>query len=141
MPMPPFWGWTRCTPALPEFYNDLYSREQDLKTMNVLLKKMGDYLVQLGDEVNVDREEYNKLIAAFEQFMESGFDDYYKQQIAEWISANMLTIMKEVLQNGVFFGLTEDGYFCANVMNQLNVQFDTIQDYSDENYGHLIIKY
>ena len=49
--------------------------------------------------------------------------------------------MKSILNYGVFFGLTQDGYFCANVAWQLNCVFDTIMDYSNENYGRLTLTY
>lgn len=77
MAIPPFWGWTGFTPALPEFYEDVYSREQVVKTQSMLLKKMGDYLDLIGDTENENREVYNEMMEEFRQFKEtSGFDFY-----------------------------------------------------------------
>ena len=77
MTMPPFWGWTNFTPALPEFYEDVYSREQTVKTALMLLHKMGDYLELMGETENENRDAYNEMMEEFREFKEtSGFDFY-----------------------------------------------------------------
>lgn len=44
--------------------------------------------------------------------------------------------------NFVFFGLTDNGYFCAYIPESWsNVTFDTIIDCNSENYGKLVLKY
>lgn len=41
----------------------------------------------------------------------------------------------------VFFGLTEDGYFCAYTPPKWAIEFDTDMDYESDTYGCLKIKY
>lgn len=137
----PFYSFIGSTPVLPSLYWDVYSAEQRWKAIGKLLKKLCDYIEYMGDETNIDRDTINQLLEDFEKFKESGFFDYYAEQIEQWIRDNFGEVMKDVLNQGVFFGLTDDGYFCANVAYQLAFELDTIANYSDENYGRLTIKY
>lgn len=139
--MTPFGSFIGNTPVLPSLYWDVYSAEQRWKAIGKLLKKLCDYIEYMGDETNIDRDTINQLLEDFEKFKESGFFDYYAEQIEQWIRDNFGEVMKDVLNQGVFFGLTDDGYFCANVAYQLAFELDTIANYSDENYGRLTIKY
>lgn len=137
----PYSAFTAGTPALPAFYWDVYSSEQRIKELCKELCKLVDYANELGVHVNIDHDKIDELYAEFEQFKESGFFDYYAAQIEQWIRDNFNEIMKQILNQGIFFGLTEDGYFCANVAYQLTFVLDTIANYSDENYGRLTITY
>lgn len=141
VPLTPFGTFMGATPVLPSMYWDVYSAEQRWKAIGKLLKKLCDYVEYMGDEINVDRDTINQLLEDFEKFKESGFFDYYAAQIEQWIRDNFNEIMKQILNQGIFFGLTEDGYFCANVAYQLTFVLDTIANYSDENYGRLTITY
>lgn len=140
-PIAPFFGWTQFTPALPEFYWDVYSAEERIKKICCELHKLCEYANMLGENINIDHQLIDELQDAFTKFMESGFDDYYKAQIEAWINDHFIDVMKAILNHGVFFGLTEDGYFCANVVWQLTTVFDTVLDYNSENYGHLTLTY
>ena len=139
--MTPYSEFVSTTPALPAFYWDVYSSEQRIKAMCEELHKLVDYANELGVYTSADHERIDALYAEFEQFKESGFFDYYAAQIEQWIRDNFSEIMKQILNHGIFFGLTEDGYFCANVAYQLTFILDTIANYSDENYGRLTITY
>lgn len=141
VPLTPFGTFMGATPVLPSMYWDVYSAEQRWKAIGKLLKKLCEYVEYMGDEINVDRDTINQLLDDFEKFKESGFFDYYAAQIEQWIRDNFNEIMKQILNQGIFFGLTEDGYFCANVAYQLTFVLDTIANYSDENYGRLTITY
>ena len=141
VPLTPFGTFMGATPVLPSMYWDVYSAEQRWKAIGKLLKKLCEYVEYMGDEINVDRDTINQLLEDFEKFKESGFFDYYAAQIEQWIRDNFNEIMKQILNQGIFFGLTADGYFCANVAYQLTFILDTIADYSDENYGRLTITY
>lgn len=140
-PLTPFYSFIGSTPVLPSLYWDVYSAEQRWKAMGKLLKKLCEYVEYMGDETNIDRDTINQLLADFDKFKESGFFDYYAEQIKQWIHDNFNEIMKEILNQGIFFGLTDDGYFCANVAYQLTFILDTIGDYSNANYGRLTITY
>lgn len=137
----PFWGWTAFTPALPDFYWNVYSAEERIKKICLELHKLCEYANMLGENINIDHELITELQEAFDKFMESGFDDYYREQIQQWINDHFIDVMKAILNHGIFFGITDDGYFCANSVWQLTTIFDTIMDYSSDNYGHITLTY
>lgn len=136
----PFRFW--CQKILPAVYDDSLSYYE-------LLCKVID---KLNEVIEVDNEQ-NQAIALiisqleelqnlFEQFIESGFDDYYKEQLTAWLNQHMTESLNKIIQNGVYFELTQDGYFAANVFNSwASVWFDTIADYNNEYYGSLVLYY
>ena len=137
----PFWGWTDFTPALPDFYWNVYSAEERIKKLCLELHKLCDYANMLGENINIDHALIDELQQAFETFMESGFDDYYKEQVERWIDENFQTIMNGLLGHMLFFGLTQDGYFTAYIPPKWAFMFDTNVVYTSDNYGCLEIIY
>lgn len=140
-PFIPFNSFVAATPVLPTFYWDVYSAEERWKTICKLLKRITDYVEYMGEAVNIDREMYNQLSALFQQFMESGFEDYYEAQLEQWIKDNAGELLSDYIKL-VFFGLTPDGYFCAWIPETWDeITFDTVADYSDPLYGRLVLLY
>lgn len=140
-PIAPFFGWTQFTPTLPEFYWDVYSAEERIKKICMELHKLCEYANMLGENINIDHELIDELQKAFTQFMESGFDDYYKAQVARWINENFKAIMDGLVGHMLFFGLTQDGYFTAYIPPKWAFVLDTDFNYDSENYGCLEIIY
>lgn len=140
-PFIPFNSFVAATPVLPTFYWDVYSAEERWKTICKLLKRITDYVEYMGEAVNIDREMYNQLSALFQQFMESGFEDYYEAQLEQWIKNNAGQLLSDYIKL-VFFGLTPDGYFCAWIPDNWDeITFDTVADYTDPLYGRLVLLY
>ena len=140
-PLAPFGCWPY-TMVIPKFYWDAESPEQRVKYLCMLYDKLMAYVDALKDNVNVDSEAIKELQEAFQKFMESGFDDYYAEQVAMWIAANLQKIIDAMTVSTVYFGLTDDGYFTAYYpLSWKTVQFDTIADYSSDYYGCLVLLY
>lgn len=140
-PLSPF-GCRPYTMAIPKFYWDAESPEQRVKYLCMLYDKLMAYVDELKDNVNVDSEAVKELQDAFQKFMESGFDDYYAEQVATWIAANLQKIIDAMTASTVYFGLADDGYFTAYIpISWKSVQFDTIADYSSDYYGCLVLLY
>ena len=140
-PLAPFACWPY-TMVIPKFYWDAESPEQRVKYLCMLYDKLMAYVDALKDNVNVDSEAIAELQDVFQKFMESGFDDYYAQQVAQWIAENLQKIIDAMTVSTVYFGLTDDGYFTANYpLSWKTVQFDTIADYSSDYYGCLVLLY
>ena len=140
-PLAPFGCWPY-TMAIPKFYWDAESPEQRVKALCMLYDKLMAYVDALKDAVNVDSEAIRELQDAFQKFMESGFDDYYAEQVARWIAENLQKIIDAMTVSTVYFGLTDDGYFTAYYpISWKTVQFDTIADYSSDYYGCLVLLY
>lgn len=140
-PLAPFGCWPY-TMAIPKFYWDAESPEQRVKYLCMLYDKLMAYVDALKDNVNVDSEAIKELQDAFQKFMDSGFDDYYAEQVAQWIAENLQKIIDAMTVSTVYFGLTDDGYFTAYYpLSWKTVQFDTIADYSSDYYGCLVLLY
>lgn len=140
-PLAPFGCWPH-TMAIPQFYWDAESAEQRVKYLCMLYDKLMAYVDALKDSVNVDSEAIAELQEAFQKFMDSGFDDYYAEQVAMWIAANLQKIIDAMTVSTVYFGLTDDGYFTACYpLSWKTVRFDTIADYSSDYYGCLVLLY
>ena len=139
--IPPFMGFTEFTPAIPKMYWDVQSQEQRIHGICKLIDKLICYADALGNATNENEIEITELQNLFEQFMQSGFDDYYADQIHAWVLENMPEIISDAIRM-VFFGLTEDGYFCAYIPQPwYDVIFDTGAVYGNDDYGCLILKY
>ena len=141
IPIPPYSAFLPSAPVIPKLYWDTFSQEQRIHRICEELCKICEYANSLGIAINLDHDIIEELQAEFEKFKESGFDNYYKEQIQAWIAEHFAELMREFLNHGVYFGLTEDGYFCANVLWQLTTYFDTIMDYASDDYGRLVLNY
>ncbi len=140
--VPGFAGWTEFTASIPKIYWDVKSQEQRILGICKMLDKLCCYSNMLGDKINENREDIDELIAMFNKFMESGFDDYYAEQIEQWINDHMQDIIDSAFSKMVFFGLTQEGYFVAYVPESWkDLVFDTGAVYGSEQYGRLILYY
>ena len=134
-------GLTTFTPSIPKFYWDVDSQEQGIKNLCITIEKTIEFLNQVADQVNIDTAAITELQEQFRKFMESGFDDYYRDQIEKWFNDNAFNIYKLIAKQ-VFFGLTEDGYFCAYVPDSWKeITFDTGAVFGRSDYGRLCLKF
>jgi len=139
--MPPYSAFTQYTPTLPQFYWDVYSAEQRIKHICFEIDKIINYADSLGVQLNITHDDVEELQQEFEQFKESGFADYYEQLLQKWIDENHKAIY-EHLAKQVFFGLTDDGMFCAYVPDSWSdITFDTGANYGAYDYGRLILRF
>ena len=134
-------GWTVSEPVIPKLYWDVYSQEERIKKMCIALHRLEEYCDYLGGETQLNRDTINALIDEFEKFKDTGFFDYYADQLEKWIEANMKWIFERFCKM-VFFGLTKDGYFCAYIPDSWSdIVFDTGAIYGTYPYGRLILRY
>lgn len=137
--IPPFAMFTRFTPALPQFYTGVPTMEQGFKELCKNFHKMVCYVDNMADVQNLTSEEVEQLQADFEKFKESGFEDYYEQQLEAWVNANVANIFEQYAKL-VLFGLDDEGHFVAYIPESWSdIWFDTIADYQDPNYGCLVL--
>lgn len=138
-PLIPMPGLMPYTPVLPKLYWEAITPEQELHELCKRLHTLFDYAQQLGTLTAEQMQELQKLQAEFEKFKASGFEDYYEQQLTDWIETHASELF-EKLSKMVFFGLTQDGYFCAYIPESwADVQFDTGMVYGSPDYGRLIL--
>ena len=139
--VPPFIGFTEFTASIPKMYWDVTSQEQRILTICKQIHKLVCYADMLSDKINVDHLHLEELQELFDKFMESGFDDYYAEQVEKWINDHLEYIYRYTIKQ-IYFGLTEDGYFVAYIPESWeDITFDTIMNFSDPNYGALTLSY
>lgn len=139
--IPRYIGFTDFTPVIPSMYWDVYSAEQRYHAICKELCKVISYCDCIGEKTNINSQEIAELVEEFEKFKESGFYDYYAEQIEQWINDNADRLFKTFAKQ-VFFGLTLDGHFIAYVPESWDdIVFDTGAVYGLGTYGRLILRW
>lgn len=133
-----FW----CNKVLPAVYDDSLSYYELLckviDKLNELIRKDNEQ----SDVINILVSELSELKLLFEQFMESGFDDYYREQVERWIDEHLTDIYRYTIKQ-IFFSLDDSGYLLAHIPKTWEqILFSTPMDYSDQtSYGRLCLTY
>lgn len=139
--VPWFAGFTEFTPTIPKMYWDVESQEQRIHAICRQLHKLVCYADMLGDRISINREDIDELQRLFEQFMESGFDDYYADQVEKWIDEHLEFVFTHTAKQ-VYFGLNQEGYFIAYIPDSWDdIVFDTGMQYGVDTYGRLILRW
>lgn len=125
--------------VIPEVFGEAISYEDKIIALLKWILKQG-YITP--DQFNALKDELADLESQFEQFKEHGFEDYYEQQLKQWIDDNFADILSQGIKSVVFFGLTLDGYFTAYIPGSWSdIIFDTGASYGSTEYGRLILYY
>lgn len=126
-----------CQQVLPAVYDDSLSYYESICKMVKKLNEVIDAYDVNGQAISELRESINRLEAELDKFKESGFNDYYKEQVKLWIDEHLQWVFENFVKQ-VFFGLTDDGYFCAYVPSSWDdITFDTGMVYGQDDYGRL----
>lgn len=138
----PFWDpYMIANPTLPTLYWEVKSPEQLVANLYCIVEDLKDYVNGASGQININTDKIAELEELFEKFQESGFNDYYARQVTAWIASNLEFIYEKTVRQ-VFFGLTDDGRFCAYVPNSwADIKFDTGAVYGTEEYGRLMLRF
>lgn len=140
-PIPPFWGFSAFTPTIPKLYWDVKSQEQRILNLFDLLNKLVCYCDNMGLQIDVNAQDIQEIRDYVNEFITSGFDDALAEKVAKWIDDHLQFIFTHTIRQ-VYFGLTDDGHFCAYVPDSWSdIQFDTGAVYGRSDYGRLILKF
>ena len=126
--------------VLPAVYDDSLSYYELLAKIQ---EKLNESISNINN-LNVWQEAQDEVMAELNQMVEAfiagGYKDDFYQYATEWLNENIQDALTRAAHM-VFFGLTDDGYFCAYIPQDWAFVFDTIIDYNNPNYGSLTIKY
>lgn len=138
----PLWpAFFPSAPVVPKLYYDALSPEQRIKKLCEELHRLCEYANLLGENINLDHKTIEELQQKFQEFIDGEYSDYYEKVIYDWIQANFAELMSKGIRQ-VYFGLTDDGYFCAYVPDSWSeIVFDTGAVYGRSDYGRLILKF
>ena len=124
---------------MPDFYRNEQSEEAVVAKLCEWMCKLQEYVNDQTENVNEVVDAYDELKSLFEKFMESGFDDYYKEQICQWVSEHMPDILA-CSARFVWFDIDEEGYFNAHIPeNWQFLQFGTILEQGSADFGKLTL--
>lgn len=145
---PWFDDWLEFSGSIPSIYWDTYSSEQRWKFICCRIQKLVEYCNKMGMQLNLQGDAINELAQLMQDFIEHGFDDYYKDQVAQWIDEHLEYVFDHVVKQ-VYFGLTYDtddpensGHFCAYVPDSWSdIEFDTGMQYGQFDYDRLILRF
>lgn len=139
--IPPFVGFTEFTATIPKLYFDVKSQEQRILALCKQLHKMICYADFLSQYTNQNIDDIKDIKKQFDKFMQSGFDDYYADQVEAWINKNLEYVFTHVAKQ-VYFGLTLDGHFVAYIPESWSdIVFDTGAVYGEDTYGRLLLRW
>lgn len=140
-PVPLWPAFFPSAPVVPKLYYDALSPEQRIKKICEELHRLCEYANMLGENINLDHASIAQLQADFQRFIDGEYDQYYKDVIYQWIQDNFANLISEGVKQ-VFFGLTDDGYFCAYIPESWNeISFDTGAVFGRSDYGRLILRF
>ena len=136
----PFWSFTAFTPTIPKLYWDVRSQEQRILNLFELLNKIICYADYLGKDVDELAQMLDEMARKLD---DPEFFERYIALLQNWLDEHMPEIIGRAAQM-VFFGLTDDGRFCAYIPRGYawdDIEFDTGANYGHFDYGRLILRY
>lgn len=133
--------------VLPAINWEVMSHEQRVQWLTCNIAGLIKFVNEQADALNLLDADIEKLANEFEKFKESGFDDYYAEQVAKWIDEHLQYIFDKTIKQ-IYFGLTPNdgsvnaGKFVAYVPDSWSdIEFDTGMIYGQFDYGRLILRF
>ena len=120
-------------------YTDFH--ELNLSWVITRIKTLMDQVKNLEDWRATHEAEYLELKDLYDAVMSGNFPPSIVAAFEDWMYRNAIELVGKLVKH-VYFGLTNDGYFCAFIPeNWQDVQFDTVSNFDDPLYGHLMLIY
>lgn len=115
--------------------------DSDLRELLEKYRKLATHLDTL-DAWKIEHEaEYKELKDLVDKLDSGDWSPQFVNTLISWYKDNIIDIIGEMCRT-VHFGLTNDGYFCAYVPSSWSfLTFDTVENYDDPLYGHLVLMY
>jgi len=125
----------------------------DVHNLNIdwilkVLKQMAEEwkeLIKQVDGNSADIDELQKQVTALEKLLEDikngDYVDLYLDALQNWIDKNLQNLVANIVKY-IWFGLTDDGHFCAYIPKSWDfITFDTNMNYDSDRYGRLLLYY
>lgn len=120
-------------------YTDFH--ELNLSWVITRIKALMDQVKNLEDWRATHEAEYQELKDLYDAVMSGNFPPSIVAAFEDWMYRNAIDLVGKLVKH-VYFGLTNDGYFCAFIPeNWQDIQFDTVSDFDDPLFGHLMLIY
>ena len=123
-------------------YTDFHELNLDYVLSTV--KSLFEAVQEIDGWMDEHQAEYEELKQLYDDIMAGNFPDSIKQAFTNWMNANALDLVGELVKM-VIFNITDDGYFVAYIPESWeDIIFNTTGlDYNmpGYDYGHLILSY
>lgn len=115
--------------------------DSDLRELICKIRTIMGKVESLEEWRREHEPEYQELKELYDAVMSGNFPPSIVQAFEDWMSRNAIELVGKLVKH-VYFGLTNDGYFCAFIPdNWSDITFDTVNDFDDPLYGHLMLIY
>lgn len=143
-PLFTFW----CQKVLPLVYDNSLSYYEVLCKVVEYLNRVIQQVDSNTSQIQINTKDIKQLKveldlvqAELEKVKNGDYVSLYINALASWIDNNLQELVGRVVKY-VFFGLTDDGYFCAYIPDSWKfINFDTIIDTASPLYGHLLLQW
>lgn len=137
-----FW----CQKVLPLVYDDSLSYYEVLckvvDYINKLIendKAMAEAILKNEQDIAQLKTEMEFVQSELEKIKNGEYMSVYIEALAKWIDANLQQLVSRIVKY-VYFGLTGNGHFAAYIPATWDfLGFDTIMQYDNPMYGHLVM--
>lgn len=144
LPLFTFW----CQKVIPLVYDNSLSYYEVLCKVVEYLNNVIKQVDSNTSQIKINQKDIKQLQAEMaivqaelEKVKNGDYVSLYINALASWIDNNLQELVGRVVKY-VFFGLTDDGYFCAYIPDSWKfINFDTIIDTTSPLYGHLLLQW
>ena len=120
-------------------YTDFH--ELNLSWVIKKMKELLDRMETMESWRAQHEQQYQQLKDLYDAVMSGNFPPSIIEAFKKWMFENAIDLVGQLVKH-VYFGLTDDGYFCAFIpSNWSDILFDTVDNYDDPLYGHLLLMY
>ncbi len=127
-----------CQRILPAVYDDSLSYYEVLCRVTAKLNEVIEHSVGVDETISKIVSEVNDI---WDYIKGPDFHGDVEEYVKGWLESNISKVLDPFVRQ-VFFGLTDDGYFCAYVPKSWSeISFDTGAVYGTEAYGRLILRF
>lgn len=146
VPLHEFKVW--CQKVIPLVYDESLSYYEVLCKVLEYLNQMISNQNVMYNQINTNKTDIQNLQndmelvkTELEKVKNGDYVSLYIDALAKWIDQNLISLVGRIVKY-VFFGLTDDGYFCAYIPESWDfIQWDTIIDPNSNLYGHLVMRW
>ena len=130
-----------CAKTLPAVYDDSLTYYEQLCKLYTKLNEIITSENTNAEDIAKLKECVKALGELLDEIASGKFDDTIREEVSKWVGENISYIF-ETYAKQIFFGLTDDGYFCVYVPKSWSeISFDTGAIYGSEEYGRLILRF
>lgn len=147
---PPYWRngnlgfqrypWGSWQPVIPSLYWEAISPEQAVHDLYCYVENLLSYTNKQTEWIGENKTQLDELKTLFEKWQAHGFDEYYAEQVKQWLNEHMEFIFTHVA-NMIFPGITEDGYYFISIPDSWREIDFAVPVTPGEDYGRIFLEY